>query len=124
MSLVDPHAIVDDAFALEAAELKSDVGRMFEHLITACCRSCRVLENLAHQTVATARVCRVHDLHLLLRVSRSVPALASKEMILHAMVSVNVFRSQQGKQIIHVYKMVGKWHNEVVFEDVAGPPGL
>ena len=97
MSLVDPHAIVYDALRLEAAELKGDVGRVFEHLIAACRRSGRVLKNLTHQAVTTARVSRINDLHLLLRIPSRVPCLASKEMFFHALVSLDIFGSQKTK---------------------------
>ena len=48
MSLVHPHAIIYDAFSLEAAELKGYDGSVFEHPFTTGRRSCRVLKNLTH----------------------------------------------------------------------------
>ena len=64
MCLVDPSPVIHDALSFEAAVLQGDIRRVLDDHIRASCRASDILEVLAHQTVATARVGSVNYLDL------------------------------------------------------------
>lgn len=89
--LIDPHALVGETLGLEATELQGNVGRVFEHLVTACRGASDVLEYLAHQAIPTAWICRINDLHLFLGIPCRISGLVTEEELLLTLVSIKVF---------------------------------
>ena len=93
MGLADPGAVVSDSFGLKSTELECHVGLVFDDLIASSCRSSHVLEVFAHETVAAARVRRVHHLHLLTAIASSIACLITEEQLFLALIAIDIFGS-------------------------------
>ena len=111
MRLVNKHAIIGNTFCLETTELECYVGTMLQHLVTARCCASYILEDLSHQTVATAWVSCVNNLHLFLTISSCVAGLITEEHCFFPFIPIDVFRSEQAQQVIQMNEAVGTVHD-------------
>lgn len=95
VGLVDPATLINDSLSLEATKLQRIVCLVLEHLIRSGSDTSHVFEVLAHQAVATARIRRIHHLHLFDTVTRCVPSLVAEEQFFLTVVAIDVLRAEQ-----------------------------
>jgi len=84
---------------------------VLDNLVTARGRACDVLEILPHQTVTTARVSGVRDLHLLTAVASRVACIPAKEIVFLTLVAIDIFGPHQSEEVIHVQQVIGVIEN-------------
>ena len=89
MTLVNKDSVVSDTLSLESTELERHVGRVLEDHITSGGNTSDVLKVLAHQTIATAGICRVTHIELAIS-SCCVTRLLAKKVVLLRLVLVQV----------------------------------
>ena len=93
MTFLNPAPIIDDAFALKAAQLECHVRMVLQDHIAASGHARDVLKILTHETVATARISSIDDRALLVGFSCRVTRLWAEEMMSNLLIPVKVLRA-------------------------------